>query len=207
MTQATTQAPVRQVSYATLGEPIPKNTALLRTSAEYRQFPSIYLAQKQLNKLIQDANLDADVRLIMIDRTSDIPRKLWEVFPPLIDPIRNHHQVNPHSTPETVLISLANCLVKGMFPFPRVISIPEDYRSVHLYPASDEFPLTNPLPEIFQQHAAWFEQGYDELTLTADESESGRYQASTVDALVEVAKDAVEQSPQAYAETLSAQNP
>jgi hypothetical protein len=94
-----------------------------------------------------------------------------------------------------------------MFPFPRVISIPEDYRSVHLYPASDEFPLTNPLPEIFQQHAAWFEQGYDELTLTADESESGRYQASTVDALVEVAKDAVEQSPQAYAETLSAQNP
>jgi hypothetical protein len=94
-----------------------------------------------------------------------------------------------------------------MFPFPRVISIPEDYRSVHLYPASDEFPLTNPLPEIFQQHAAWFEQGYDELTLTADESESGRYQASTIDALVEVAKDAVEQSPQAYAETLSAQNP
>jgi hypothetical protein len=91
VTQATTQTPVRQVFYAILGEPIPKNTALLRTSAEYRQFRSIYLAQKQLNKLIQDANLDADVRLIMIDRTSDIPRKLWEVFPHLIDPIRNHH--------------------------------------------------------------------------------------------------------------------
>ena len=65
--------------YAILGEPIPKNTDLLRTGAEYRHFRTIYSAQKQLNELIKESNLQAEVRLIMIDRTSDIPRKLWDL--------------------------------------------------------------------------------------------------------------------------------
>lgn len=139
--------------------------------------------------------------------TSGALLERWEVFPRLVEPIRNHHQIGEQSAPETVLVALANCLVKGMFPFPRVISIPEDYRSVHLYPASDEYPLTNPLPGLFQQHARWFEEGYDGLELTAEEVESGRYQARTVEALVEVAHEAVERDPRVYSEALSAQNP
>ena len=68
-----------QVFYAILGEPIPKNTQLLRTAEEYRHLRTIYSAQRQLNKVIKESNVAAEVRLIMIDRTSDIPRRLWEL--------------------------------------------------------------------------------------------------------------------------------
>ncbi len=139
--------------------------------------------------------------------TSGALLERWEVFPRLVEPIRNHHQIDEQSAPETALVALANCLVKGMFPFPRVISIPEDYRSVHLYPASDEFPLTNPLPGLFRQHAKWFEAGYDDLKLTPDEVESGRYRERSVEALIAIAREAVERDPRVYAEALSAQNP
>ena len=139
--------------------------------------------------------------------TSGALLERWEVFPRLVEPIRNHHQIDDQSAPETVLVALANCLVKGMYPFPRVISIPEEYRSVHLYPSSDEFPLTNPLPGLFQQHAKWFEQGYDELSLTPDEVESGRYHKRSIDGLIDVAREAVERAPRVYSEALSAQNP
>ena len=68
--------------------------------------------------------------------TSDALLEGWEVFPHLIEPIRNHHNIDEDSSAETVIVGMANCLVKGISPFPRVISIPEGYRSVHLYPAS-----------------------------------------------------------------------
>ena len=76
---STTAGTTPEVFYAILGEPIPKNTDLLRTGAEYRHFRTIYSAQKQLNELIKESSLQAEVRLIMIDRTSDIPRKLWDL--------------------------------------------------------------------------------------------------------------------------------
>ncbi len=79
MTEVSDASPAREVFYAILGEPIPKNTNLLRTAAEYRHFRTIYAAQKQLNELMKSSSLDAEVRLIMIDRTSDIPRKLWDL--------------------------------------------------------------------------------------------------------------------------------
>ena len=139
--------------------------------------------------------------------TSGALLESWEVFPRLVEPIRNHHNIDENSSPETVLVALANCLVKGMFPFPRVISIPENYRSVHLYPASDEYPLTNPLPGLFQKHATWFEQGYDELELTPDEVETGRYREASVGALIDVANQAVDRDPLVYSEALAAQNP
>lgn len=139
--------------------------------------------------------------------TSGALLESWEVFPRLVEPIRQHHHINENSTAETVLVSLANCLVKGMYPFPRVISIPEEYRSVHLYPASDEFPLTNPLPDLFKKHVTWYDQAYGELELTSQEEETGQYSDRSVDALVDIARDSVEQSPRAYAEALSAQNP
>jgi hypothetical protein len=76
---STTAGTTPEVFYAILGEPIPKNTDLLRTGAVYRHFRTIYSAQKQLNELIKESDLRAEVRLIMIDRTSDIPRKLWDL--------------------------------------------------------------------------------------------------------------------------------
>jgi HD-like signal output (HDOD) protein len=139
--------------------------------------------------------------------TSGALLESWEVFPRLVEPIRNHHQIDEQSTPETALVSLANCLVKGMFPFPRVISIPEEYRSVHLYPASDEYPLTNPLPGLFKKHVDWYERAYAELDLSADEEQTGAYRQRSIEALLQLATDAVERSPVAYSEALSAQNP
>jgi hypothetical protein len=38
----------------------------------------------------------------------------WEVFPKLVDPIRDHHRIEEFSLPESVLISLSNCLIKGL---------------------------------------------------------------------------------------------
>lgn len=139
--------------------------------------------------------------------TSGALLERWEVFPRLIDPIRDHHRIEALSLPETVLVSLANCLVKGMFPFPRVISIPEEYRSIHLYPVSDQYPLTNPLPDLFRRHATWFEKGYDELALTPEEVETGRYRPASVEGLIGTARGAVDQDPRSYGEALMAQSP
>ncbi|MFP6647176.1 MAG: hypothetical protein VCF24_26980 [Candidatus Latescibacterota bacterium] len=63
------------------------------------------------------------------------------------------------------------------------------------------------MPGLFQKHATWFEQGYDELELTPAEVETGRYSEATIDALIEVANQAVEHDPLVYSETLAAQNP
>lgn len=139
--------------------------------------------------------------------TSGALLERWEVFPTLIDPIRSHHRIEADSPPETALLGLANCMVKGMFPFPRLISIPEEYRSIHLYPVSDEYPLGNPLPELFRRHGLWFEQAYDELELQKDELETGRYRPESVDGLIAIARDAVDKDPRSYNDALIAQNP
>ncbi len=45
--------------------------------------------------------------------TSGALLERWEVFPHLVEPIRGHHRVEEYSLPETVLVALSNCLVKG----------------------------------------------------------------------------------------------
>ena len=131
----------------------------------------------------------------------------WDVFPNLIDPIRDHHRIEERSLPETALISLANCLVKGMFPFPRIISIPEDYRSVHLYPVSDDYPLTNPLVGLFDKHLTWFHHQEDEFALTPQELETGEYHPESLAALIEAARASVDEDALPYSDALIAQNP
>ena len=79
MTETAQTADSSEIFYAILGEPIPKNTLLLRTAEEYRHFRTIYSAQKQLNQLFSEASLRTEIRLVMIDRTSEIPRKLWDL--------------------------------------------------------------------------------------------------------------------------------
>ena len=79
MTDTLPTADSSDIFYAILGEPIPKNTQLLRTAEEYRHFRTIYSSQKQLNRLFSEASLKTEIRLVMIDRTSEIPRKLWDL--------------------------------------------------------------------------------------------------------------------------------
>jgi len=131
----------------------------------------------------------------------------WEVFPKLVDPIRDHHRIEEFSLPESVLISLANCLIKGIHPFPRLISIPEDYRSTHLYPASDEYPLNNPLPELLGKHLTLFEREENEVELNQHELDSGEYRSETLDGFIEAARTAVDEGGTGYSEALMAQSP
>ena len=79
MTQTLPTADSSDIFYAILGEPIPKNTLLLRTAEEYRHFRTINSAQQQFNRMFSEASLRTEVRLVMIDRTSEIPRKLWDL--------------------------------------------------------------------------------------------------------------------------------
>ena len=139
--------------------------------------------------------------------TSGALLERWEVFPHLVEPIRGHHRVEEYSLPETVLVALSNCLVKGMYPFPRIISIPEEYRSVHLYPVSDEFPLGNPLADLFRKACTLFERHEDELQLSNRELDTGEYSAESLEGFIGCAGAAVEVDPRSYSEALYAQNP
>ncbi len=94
-----------------------------------------------------------------------------------------------------------------MNPFPRLISIPEDYRSTRLYPASDEYPLNNPLIELFRKHVLWFEQTENEIELTKHELDTGEYSAASLDAYIDAGREAVETDPRSYGDALMAQNP
>ena len=131
----------------------------------------------------------------------------WEVFPKLIDPIRNHHRVEEFSLAESVLIALSNFLIKGMHPFPRLISIPEDYRSTHLYPASDEYPLNNPLPELLRKHCTVFELEENEIALNQHELDTGEYRSESLEAFINAACNSAENTTNDYAEALMAQSP
>ena len=131
----------------------------------------------------------------------------WEVFPKLVDPIRDHHRIEEFSLPESVLISLSNCLIKGLHPFPRLISIPEDYRSTHLYPASDEYPLNNPLPDLLRKHLSAFELEENEIQLSPHELDTGEYSRASLDAFINAASDSAQNTSSDYAEALMAQNP
>ena len=157
----------------------------------------------------QDRLLDCETAVVgdlQHPVTSGALLKRWEVFPKLIDAIRDHHRIEEFSLPETVLIALANCLVKGMYPFPRLISIPEEYRSTHLYPASDQYPLNNPLPGLLRKHLAVFEREENELALDQHELDSGEYSAASLEAFIEAARTAAHSSS-GYSEGLLSQSP
>ena len=130
----------------------------------------------------------------------------WEVFPKLIDPIRDHHRIEEFSLHESVLISLSNCLIKGIHPFPRLISIPEDYRSTHLYPASDEYPLNNPLPDLLRKHLSVFEQEENEIELSQHELDTGEYGHASLEAFVDAASSAAVNTGSDYSEVTAVQD-
>ena len=112
----------------------------------------------------------------------------WEVFPELIEPIRDHHRIGESPAPEVALIALANCLSKGTHPFPRAIAIADEFRSHHLGPIADEGLLDNPLMAAYQLLAAPYDQARSDLDISPDEIDSGEYSAAHVEGLVAAAR-------------------
>ena len=134
----------------------------------------------------------------------------WEVFPSLIEPIRQHHRVATGADPEPALLALANCLSKGLFPFPRTISIDEEYRKAHLNPLEDKALLDNPLPSRYQQLTAPFEDAKAELSFSAEELDSGQYEPEHVEALLALAPRVIDEdagTTSEYVDALIGQNP
>ena len=134
----------------------------------------------------------------------------WEVFPSLIEPIRQHHRIDVGAGSEPVLLALANCLSKGLFPFPRTISIDEEYRKAHLNPVEDNTVLDNPLPSQYQKLAEPFEAAKAELSISAEEIDSGEYEPEHVEAFLALAKREIDEGVEAtskYVEALVDQNP
>ena len=134
----------------------------------------------------------------------------WEVFPTLIEPIRQHHRLHPDGGSEALLICAANILSKGIFPFPRGISISEEYRAAHLNPAESSDLLDNPLPAHFQKLREPYQASKSELSISADEIDSGEYEPEHVEAFLSMAKQTIlteVDAVSAYSEALVDQNP
>ncbi len=131
----------------------------------------------------------------------------WEIFPELIEPIRNHHHIDSEAEGETALIALANCLTKGFSPFPRMINIPFQYRETHLKPIVAEELLSNPLPRLFQQMTDAFEKNSEQVSVSQKERETGEYTPASIEALVATALETSEQESQTFMDARGDQNP
>lgn len=131
----------------------------------------------------------------------------WEILPQLIEPIRAHHQIHPGSPSEPALIALANCLVKGLYPFPRAIAIPDEYRRLHLGPAPAKQLLANPLPLRYQRLAGVFEKGKKRLSISREDLAEGLCAPAAIQGLISAAQEAVQQDNKAYVLALIRQNP
>ena len=131
----------------------------------------------------------------------------WEIFPELIEPIRNHHRIDSEAEGETALIALANCLTKGFSPFPRMINIPFQHRETHLKPIVDEELLSNPLPTLFQQITDAFEKNSEQLSVSQKERDTGEYSTANVEALVATALETSEQDSRMFIDAQVDQNP
>ena len=133
----------------------------------------------------------------------------WEIFPDLVEPIRGHHRITGDSLHASVLLGVANCLAKGMAPFPRAIAIPEDYRKQHLKPVADDALLDNPLLAAYHQVSEAFGAVVDALKLSAEERDSGEYAPEHVQALLTGASEVVDGSEACgeYCDALVGQNP
>ena len=130
----------------------------------------------------------------------------WDIFSNCIEPIHLHHQIHRGSAPETVLIAMANCLVKGLYSFPHRLDIPQELRDTFLGPVANPDLLDNPLAVLFENIVELFELEQNRLLLTAQEVESGNYQPQKLEELFGLAKRSFENS-QSYGNALSGQNP
>jgi len=133
----------------------------------------------------------------------------WEIFPDLIEPIREHHAIGADSPHGAVLVALANSLAKSCAPFPRAIAIPDEYRKQHLKPVADEGLLDNPLVAAYRQVSDAYEAATATVELSPDERDSGEYAPEHVQALLVAGAEVAEGSDACgpFCEALVAQNP
>ena len=158
----------------------------------------------------QDSLLDSEAAVVgefQHPATGSALLEQWELFPHLVEPIFHHHHIHPDSPSEAVLIALANCLVKGVYPFPRAIAIPPPYRVLHLGPGEGGESPANPLPEAYQHLVNLFEMKKSRLALSPEEKKTGEYRPERAEALINAAREAIEQDAGTCLSALSAQNP
>ena len=116
----------------------------------------------------------------------------WEVFPDLIDaPYAITTGSTPLHQPRLPCWPWGIVSPRGFHPFPRAISIPDDFRSVHLNAIADPDLLENPLPGLYQAIADPYEAAKQEMSLSAEEIDSGEYEAEHVEGLILAAREAV----------------
>ena len=111
---------------------------------------------------------------------------------------------------EALLICTANILSKGIFPFPREISISEEFRAAHVNPVEHSDLLDNPLPAHFQKLRESYQASKSALAISADETDSGEYKPEHVEAFLSMAKQTIQSEAEAlsaYSEALIDQNP
>ena len=134
--------------------------------------------------------------------------KRWEIDEDLVQPIGDHHLIDGDSAPETVLLSLANCLVKGTYPFPRRIDLSDDLRRESLGVRADagRGRLDNPLISAYTLLKLKFTQAIAKLAVSAEEEESGIYAPDTVQRIIETAKAVARDDTKAYVGALIEQN-
>jgi HD-like signal output (HDOD) protein len=130
----------------------------------------------------------------------------WGLFPHLIWPIHHHHQIQPDSSPATVLLALANCLAKGAYPFPAAIDLSPEFRRAHLESVADEEVKYNPLSSLYQHRVDLFHLELDRLLISAQELESGEYAPEKLELMLSLARSTFE-NHDTYVEWLVCQNP
>ena len=128
----------------------------------------------------------------------------WEIFPELVDSIHLHHHVGTGNSAEAALTALANCLVKGLYPFPHTIAINDDYRKIHLEPVADPRVLNNPLPGIYRALVKAFGRRRAQIPAVGEGEGMDKTAAR---ALIDVAQETVSRDGKAYMSALLQQNP
>ena len=130
----------------------------------------------------------------------------WELFPQLMEPIHHHHRIQEDSSPASVLLALANCMAKGLYPFPATIEISPEFRQAHLESVADDQVKDNPLPNFFRNRVDLFQLELDRLLISAEEMESGEYAPEKLEGMITLARSTFE-NHDTYVDWLVCQNP
>jgi FixJ family two-component response regulator/HD-like signal output (HDOD) protein len=133
----------------------------------------------------------------------------WGVFPQHVTAICDHHQISADTPGPTALIALANCLAKGVHPFPLHARMPQPERQQFLgLPGLDTYEYANPLLAAQQELQGAFDRQRSETELGDDVVlDSERYRPETATALMELARQTVRADDRQYLSTLLNQNP
>lgn len=129
----------------------------------------------------------------------------WEVFPELVEPIRQHHEAGDAAESTSMALTLANGLAKMLHPFPRAIT-PAATEGGEETPSGGR---NNPIPQAYEPLSAAFQEFRDD-TVSPEEFDSGQIQPETLEILHGGARRVVTEADSATADLWTAlghQNP